>query len=83
MTSSSDAAAIGVAFTAASFALGISLGMLFPSSTGNVDLLSIARSQRPDTVPRDVRDEVFYGIEDEDRPRKGDWILITGGTLAR
>jgi len=83
MVSASDAAAIGVAFTAASFALGVSLGMLFPSGTGNVDLLSIARSQQPDAVPRDIRDEVFYGIEDTDRPQRGDWILITGGKPSR
>jgi hypothetical protein len=74
-------AGVGVAFVAASIALGVSLGLVFPGgkTPASIDLLSIARKQRGEEVPEDVVDEVFGSRTASSRPQPGDWILIMGG----
>ena len=78
-------AAIGVAFVAALLALGISLGLDFASIAGETkgpDLLDLIRKFDRDNIPEDVREECFEGIEDVERPRKGDWLAIWGGKMS-
>ena len=77
-------AALGVAFVAALLALGISLGFNYASIAGapkGPDLLGIIRKLDRDKIPEDVREECFEGIEDAERPQKGDWLAIWGGKL--
>lgn len=75
-------AALGVAFVSAFLALGISLGFDF-STVGNgpsgPDLHEVIKTVDRETVPEDVRDETFYGIEHDERPRAGEWFVIWGG----
>ncbi|KAF1981106.1 GroES-like protein [Aulographum hederae CBS 113979] len=74
-----SAASVGVAFIAASFALGISLGITFPSLAEegqSLDMLSLARSQPIEHIPFNVRNEVLYSLDSGDRPSIGEWILI-------
>ena len=77
-------AALGVAFVAALLALGISLGFNYTSIAGapkGPDLLGIIRKMNRHELPEDVREECFEGIEDAERPQKGDWFAIWGGKL--
>ena len=77
-------AALGVAFVAALLALGISLGFNYGSIAGapkGPDLLGIIRKLDRLKIPEDVREEWFDGIEDAERPQKGDWLAIWGGKL--
>ncbi|KAF2792817.1 GroES-like protein [Melanomma pulvis-pyrius CBS 109.77] len=79
---SSRAAAVGVAFVAASIGLGICLGLTFPvpKQPQPLDLLEISRSQGKDNIPEDIFDEVFNAISLWNRPSAGDWILIYGAS---
>ena len=75
-------APLGVAFVAATIALGICLGVNFESDRGEEagpNLLGIMRSLPINMIPDDIRDECSKGIEEADRPRKGDWLAIWGG----
>lgn len=76
-----EGAAVGVAFVAASIALGVSLGVDFKSlaQAPETDLLGLARGLKEKEVPEDVREEVFRGIREEERPRPGEWVAIWGG----
>lgn len=79
-----EAASIGVAFVAATIALGVSIGLVFPKA-GNespLNLLEVAQSQNRNDVPEDVIDEVFNAIDLWNRPQNGDWIMIYGGNIA-
>ena len=76
------AAALGVAFVSAILALSISLGFDFTTVKGGPpgpDLLQTARAIDREVIPDDVRDEVYSGITDEERPAPGDWFAIWGG----
>lgn len=75
-------AAVGVAFTSALLALGISLGLNFDiggEAPQGPDLLKIAKEADRDEIPEDVQDEVLNGISDDERPQPGDWLAIWGG----
>ena len=75
-------AAIGVAFVSALLALGISLGLDYTSVVGaseGPDLLRLLRKLDQDEIPEDVREECLDGIENAERPQKGDWLAIWGG----
>ncbi|KAK7527475.1 uncharacterized protein IWZ02DRAFT_370464 [Phyllosticta citriasiana] len=75
-------ASLGVAFTAAALALGVCLGVDFPSSSsaGGFDFLHLLRSRTPPAaIPHDVRAECLNGIREAERARRGDWIAIWGG----
>jgi NADPH:quinone reductase-like Zn-dependent oxidoreductase len=74
-------AGLGVAFTAAALALGVSLGCDFSQigQTGSgPNLPEILRSLRPEAIPEDQRKECLQ--ETRHSPRKGSWILIWGGS---
>ncbi|GAB7350182.1 hypothetical protein MBLNU459_g0845t1 [Dothideomycetes sp. NU459] len=76
-------AVVGVAFVAASIALGISLGVDFSRLAAaplETDLLRLVRSIDRSSVPADIRHELFDGIPDSERPRPGDWLAIWGGS---
>lgn len=76
-----EGAALGVAFTAAIIALGVSFGLDFSKiRTGprGPDLLSQVRSFDPRELPEDIRDEIFGGIASSERPQAGDWIAVWG-----
>lgn len=76
-----QAASLGVASVTAALSLGICLGVTLPKQgkLSDIDLLEIAQSLGRERVPSDCFDEVFAPIPWEDRPRRGDWILIYGG----
>ncbi|CAG8955117.1 hypothetical protein HYFRA_00007132 [Hymenoscyphus fraxineus] len=80
-----EAAPLGVAFVAASIALGVCLGVNFSSvdrGPCGIDLLQTVRSIPRDSLPPDIRTECFDGIRTQDRPKKGDWIAIWGASSA-
>ena len=77
-------AALGVAFVSAFLALGISLGFDFSTvgkGPSGPDLHEVIQTVDRETVPEDVRDETFYGVENDERPRARDWFAIWGGRL--
>lgn len=83
--SSKEAAPLGVAFVAASIALGVCLGVDFlslESKSRGLDLLQIVRSLDRNSLPEDIRAECFDGIKVQERAKKGDWIAIWGGEIA-
>lgn len=76
-----EGAALGVAWVAALVALGISFGVDFSNlrnAPSGPDLLHMARQLDPRAVPEDIRDEIFSGISNSERPQPGDWIAIWG-----
>jgi NADPH:quinone reductase-like Zn-dependent oxidoreductase len=76
-------AGIGVAFVAASLALGISLSFDFTAVRQSVrgpNLRQLLRSLDPKSIPADQRNECIQKIKDADIPKAGDWILIWGGS---
>jgi NADPH:quinone reductase-like Zn-dependent oxidoreductase len=72
-----EGAALGVAFVAATIALGLSFGLDL-SASGSPDFLGVARGLNPLHVPDDIRSEVFWGITEAERPKPGEWIAIWG-----
>jgi NADPH:quinone reductase-like Zn-dependent oxidoreductase len=76
------AASVGVAFITAAIALGVTLGMTFPTAVDGsaLNLLKVAQAQEPSNVPADIYDEIFNAIDPRSRPRNGDWIMIYGGS---
>lgn len=77
-----DAAPLGVAFVAASLALGICLGIDFQDARTSLrgpNLLRTVRSITRDRLPEDIRSECFDKIDEEERAKAGDWIAIWGG----
>ena len=74
-------AGLGVAFVAAAFSLGICMGLDFRDIAGGPDLLQFVRALNRDSLPIDVRDECFSGLDIAERASAGDWIAIWGGTL--
>jgi len=88
-TSRESIAGLGVAFVAAALALGICFGCDFEatkgekgSSNGGPNLRQILKSIAPESIPADVRTECLEGIPSSERPKKGDWIAIWGGSAA-
>ncbi|KAL1859000.1 hypothetical protein VTK73DRAFT_7718 [Phialemonium thermophilum] len=75
-------ASLGVGFVAASIALGVCLGIDFPSFSHYppLSLLSVAQGQPREEVPSDVAAEVFEGIPPSERPKARDWVLIYGAS---
>ncbi|TKX19994.1 hypothetical protein C1H76_7878 [Elsinoe australis] len=79
-TTSEQGAATGVAFVTSALALGICSGLDFSSIADGPDLIDIVRRIDPSRLPQDVREECIRGIELAERPRKGDWVTIWGGS---
>nr|POF07669.1 alkanesulfonate monooxygenase 1 [Quercus suber] len=76
-----EGAALGVAFVAAAVALGVSFGLDFSKSRNGPpgpDLLQLVRQLDPRNVAEDIRDEIFGGISNAERPHPGEWIAIWG-----
>ncbi|TVY59719.1 Trans-enoyl reductase lepG [Lachnellula suecica] len=83
--SAQEAAPLGVAFVAAALALGICIGMDFLVTSGGPrgpDLLRIVQSISRDSLPKDIHQECFDGINKNERAKAGDWIAIWGGSSA-
>ncbi|KAL2867368.1 zinc-binding alcohol dehydrogenase family protein [Aspergillus lucknowensis] len=76
------AASAGVAFVAATLALGVSFGLDFGTVSGcpGPNLPDILRTVDVNTIPPDVRDECFASREEIERPKPGDWIAIWGAS---
>lgn len=77
-----EAAPLGVAFVAAALALGICLGVDFLGTDDRArgpDLLRAVRSLPREALPEDIRKECFDGIQENERAKAGDWIVIWGG----
>lgn len=77
-----EGSTLGVAFVAASLALGICMGVNFNDVTNGPDLLKLAKAADPDSIPEDVRAETLRGIPEHERARPGDWIAVWGGERA-
>lgn len=62
--------------------LGVCIGLDF-SHVNGPDLFTISRKLDPESVPKDIRDEVFNnGVTPASRPKRGDWLAIWGGSSA-
>ncbi|KAK8200460.1 chaperonin 10-like protein, partial [Phyllosticta capitalensis] len=77
-------AALGVAFVAAAIGLGSSFGLDFGDLVADVprgpNLHGLARAVDRSAIPEDVRAEVFEHLPYHERPQKGEWIVIWGGS---
>lgn len=80
-TSVKAGASIGVAFSAAAISLGVCFGLDFAGlSPRGPDLWGLVRHIGADQLPEDVRTECLSSIDADDRPGKGEWLAIWGGT---
>lgn len=78
-----NCAAVGVAFVAASLALGICFGIDF-STSGTFrgpNLLGLVRVFNSALLPEDIKEECLSGVAFPERAKAGDWIAIWGGKL--
>jgi hypothetical protein len=76
------AAAVGVAYVAATISLGVCLGLMLSHNINfQLDLLDLARAQDRKNMPEDIVEEVFDALDARSRPVAGDWILIYGGKM--
>ncbi|KAG9241658.1 hypothetical protein BJ878DRAFT_216717 [Calycina marina] len=81
----SQAAPIGVAFVAAALALGICAGLDFLGTDDRArgpDLLRAVRALPRDAIAKDIQEECFEGVKEDERAKAGDWIVIWGGSSA-
>ncbi|KAK5051860.1 hypothetical protein LTR84_002663 [Exophiala bonariae] len=78
--SAEEGATLGVAYVAASLALGVCLGVDFSRVFKGPDLLRVLRRIPEDALPTDVRVECHSGIPEDERAKPGDWIAIWGGS---
>lgn len=75
-----EGSTLGVAFVAASLALGICMGVDFSNVLDGPDLLKIVKEVDPESIAEDVRTESLSGISEQDRAKPGDWLAVWGGT---
>lgn len=75
-----EGSTLGVAFVAASLALGICMGVDFSDVTNGPNLLKLAKAADPESIPEDVRAETLRGIPEHERAKSGDWIAVWGGS---
>lgn len=76
----SEGATLGVAFVAASLALGICLGVDFTRAHDGPNILDLVRSIPEESLPQDIRGECLQGILPSEGAKSGDWIAIWGGS---
>ncbi|KAI5462051.1 chaperonin 10-like protein [Mariannaea sp. PMI_226] len=76
----SQGATLGVAYVAASLALGLCLGVDFTQSHDGPNLLELVRGVPEASLPQDIRDECLRGILSSEGAKSGDWIAIWGGS---
>lgn len=69
-------AALGVAYVAATLALGVCLGLRLPKGP---DLRQIVRKLPLEALPADTVPECM-AIEEHERPVPGEWLVIWGGS---
>ncbi|KUI64322.1 hypothetical protein VM1G_11124 [Cytospora mali] len=75
-----EGSTLGVAFVAASLALGVCMGVDFSDVANGPDLLKIVKMVDSDSIPEDVRVESLSGISERERAKPGDWIAVWGGS---
>ncbi|KAK0388413.1 hypothetical protein NLU13_4657 [Sarocladium strictum] len=75
-----EGATIGVAFVAASLALGVCMGADFSTSLDGPNLFELFRKTSADAFPADIRDECLAAIEGHEKVQPGDWIAVWGGS---
>ncbi|KAF2677869.1 GroES-like protein [Lentithecium fluviatile CBS 122367] len=78
--SADSGATFGVAFVAAALALGICMGVNFEDAEGGPDLLKIVKAINADHLPEDIRQECLGGIPEGDRAKRGDYLVVWGGS---
>lgn len=71
---------LGVSFVSAILALAVNMGVNFESIEDGPDLLKIVRSINPERLPIDIRKECLEGINEDERAKKGDFVVIWGGS---
>ena len=71
---------LGVAFVSATLALGVCMGVDFSGIEDGPDLLGLARSIASERLPSDIRQECLQGIEETERAKSGDFLVIWGGS---
>ncbi|KAH6874725.1 chaperonin 10-like protein [Thelonectria olida] len=76
----SQGATLGVAYVAASLALGICLGVDFTNAFNGPNILDLVRSVPEASLPEDIRNECLRGILPGEGAKAGDWIAIWGGS---
>lgn len=74
-----EGSTLGVAFVAASLALGICMGVDFSDVLDGPNLLEVVKTVAPEAIPEDVRAESLNGIPEHERARPGDWLAVWGG----
>ena len=75
-------APLGVAFVAATLALGICLGVKFDKTYRDgvgLNLSAITKTLPDNVLPEDIRHECLKGIDEAESPSSGDWFAIWGG----
>lgn len=78
-----NCAAGGVAFVAATLALGVCFGIDFLASSNTFrgpNLLGLIRVFNSGLLAKDIREECLEGIALPERAKSGDWVPIWGGT---
>lgn len=78
-----SASIIGVAFVSASLALGICMGLSFEEVEKGPDLLKTVRgigNAVPTALSSDIGDECLKGISRVERAKRGDFLVIWGGS---
>lgn len=70
-----------MAYVAAALALGICIGLQMPGSSREraIDLLKLVKEVPLGRLPADVVPECL-AIEDRERPKSGDWLVVWGGS---
>ncbi|KAF1960413.1 GroES-like protein [Byssothecium circinans] len=71
---------LGVAFVATALALGICMGVSFEDIDNGPDLLKIVNNIDIERLPADIRKECLEGIKPDERAKKGDFLVIWGGS---
>ncbi|KAF2826643.1 GroES-like protein [Ophiobolus disseminans] len=71
---------LGVAFVSAVLALGICMGLDFSSIEDGPNLLNIVKNIDSEKLPTDIRQECLKGIGGVERAKKGDFLVIWGGS---
>jgi hypothetical protein len=74
-----EGATLGVAFVAASLALGVCMGADFSTYLDGPNLFALFRKMNPDAFPSDIREECLLAIERHEKVQPGDWIAVWGG----
>jgi hypothetical protein len=80
VVSPQSGATLGVAFVAAVLALGICMGISFEDIESGPDLLKIVKQIDSERLPADIKQECLQGIANGDRAKRGDYLVIWGGS---